>query len=191
MQQGTSVTSARRKSGAHRRPRQRRRAAVVIASLAGSLLAPAAITLPSAQAMTATEASWANVVFNMINSERKAHGLKALARSGNLNSSGRTHNRWMQKYDKLAHQLPGESSLGQREINAGYHWTTCGENIAWNSDMSVNGVKQLQAMMYNEKAPYDDHRINILYRGFADVGVDVLIDSGHHKVWLTTDFGHR
>ena len=141
--------------------------------------------------MTTTEASWSNSVFAMINSERKAHGVRALVRSGNLNSSGRTHNRWMQKYNEMSHQLPGEPWLGKRETNAGYSWSSCGENIAWNSSVSLSGVKMLQSMMYNEKAPYDAHRQNILDPGFANVGVDVLIDGTHHKVWLTTDFGHH
>jgi uncharacterized protein YkwD len=97
----------------------------------------------------------------------------------------------MQKDNLLSHQLPGEPWLGQREINAGYYWSTCGENVAWNSDISLAGVKSLQSMMYNEKAPYDGHRVNILYPYFANVGVDVLIDTTHQKVWLTVDFGRH
>jgi hypothetical protein len=46
-------------------------------------------------------------------------------------------------------------------------------------------------MMYNEKAPYDGHRVNIQYPYFANVGVDVLIDTTHQKVWLTVDFGRH
>jgi uncharacterized protein YkwD len=167
------------------------RAVLALTALVGSLLAPTVALAPSAQAMTSVEASWANAVFAMINSERKAHGVPALTRSGNLNSSGRTHNRWMQKYNQMSHQLPGEPWLGKRETNAGYYWSACGENIAWNSTVSLSGVKMLQALMYNEKAPYDAHRQNILSRDFANVGVDVLIDGTHHKVWLTTDFGHH
>jgi uncharacterized protein YkwD len=43
--------------------------------------------------------------------------------------------------------------------------------------------------MYNEKPPDDGHRRNILNKSFVDVGIDVINDSAHGKVWLVTDFG--
>jgi uncharacterized protein YkwD len=178
-------------TAAARRPRRPARVLLVLAAMIGSLLVPAVVAAPAAQAMTTLEASWSGAVFTMINSERAAHGLRPLVRVWNLNSSGRTHNRWMQKYNTMSHQLPGEPWLGKRETNAGYYWTYCGENIGWNSSISLSGVKALQSMMYNEKAPYDGHRLNILSTHFANVGVDVLIDYTNHKVWLTTDFGHH
>jgi uncharacterized protein YkwD len=45
--------------------------------------------------------------------------------------------------------------------------------------------------MYNEKAPNNGHRLNILSSKFRQVGVDVYLDRTHHKVWLTTDFGRH
>ena len=43
--------------------------------------------------------------------------------------------------------------------------------------------------MYNEVAPYDGHRLNILNRHYRDVGIDIYMDAAHHKMWLTQDFG--
>jgi len=43
--------------------------------------------------------------------------------------------------------------------------------------------------MYNEVAPYNGHRLNILSRTYRDVGVYIYMDGTHHKMWLTVDFG--
>ena len=47
----------------------------------------------------------------------------------------------------------------------------------------------LHVRMYQEKPPNDGHRKNILSKTYVDVGVDVISDSVHDKVWLVTDFG--
>jgi uncharacterized protein YkwD len=64
-----------------------------------------------------------------------------------------------------------------------------GENIAYNSSRSESGVLAVQKAMYDEKPPDDGHRQNILNSKFVDVGIDVINDSEHGKVWLVTDFG--
>ena len=43
--------------------------------------------------------------------------------------------------------------------------------------------------MYNETPPDDGHRRNILSSSFTEVGIDVVEDTAHGKVWLVTDFG--
>jgi uncharacterized protein YkwD len=110
--------------------------------------------------------------------------------SNSLRLSAHRHNMRMEYYDTMSHQLPGEADFGRREINAGYYWNYAGENIAWNSDMTKSGVLLLERLMYNETPPDNGHRLNILSSHFRHVGVDVEMDWTHHKVWLTTDFGH-
>jgi len=63
------------------------------------------------------------------------------------------------------------------------------ENIAWNSQRFRAGVLALETSMYSETPPNDGHRRNILSTSFVDVGVDVIDDSTHGRVWLTTDLG--
>jgi uncharacterized protein YkwD len=166
------------------------RAIVLAMSLLVSLCAPA-ILAPAADARTATEASFAHTVLLMINAERAAHGLPALAGRLSLTASARAHNLKMAADNTMSHQLPGEPWLGTRVSREGYNWSYVGENIAWNSDMSLAGIKHLESVMYNETAPNNGHRLNILSRSYRDVGVDVYVDWKHHKLWLTTDFGHR
>jgi uncharacterized protein YkwD len=149
---------------------------------------PASASIPP---RTTYESQIAWAVKRLINYEREAHGLAPVKMSSQLMLSARRHNVTMAKYDSMSHQLPGEPYFGRRMILAGYYWNYAGENIAWNSEMTKSGVLLLERLMYNEKAPYNDHRLNILSRHYRNVGVDVYLDKTHHKAWLTTDFGHR
>jgi uncharacterized protein YkwD len=161
---------------------------LVIAALLGASLLwgtqAAVATTPSPSAGAAD----AQAVFQVINKERAAHGLRALNWNTRLVTAAHAHNLLMAKLNKLSHQLPGEPSLGTRVTNAGYAWRAVGENIGYSLDWSRAGVLAIQAMMYDEVPPNDAHRRNILSSAFRAVGVDVLMDARHHKVWLTEVF---
>jgi uncharacterized protein YkwD len=154
---------------------------------------PSARSAPSKTASSsssyATRSDWADAVLKELNAERADHGLAALKMNSKLVDSAHTHNLAMAKANTLSHQLSGEAGLGSRVSAAGYHWSGVGENIAYNSNSSESGVLALQKAMYNEKPPNDGHRANILTKSFVDVGIDVINDSTHGKVWLVTDFG--
>jgi uncharacterized protein YkwD len=154
---------------------------------------PSAKSAPSKSASSsssyATRSDWADAVLKELNAERADHGLPALEMNSKLVDSAHTHNVAMAKANTLSHQLSGEAGLGSRVSAAGYHWSGVGENIAYNSNRSESGVLALQKAMYNEKPPNDGHRENILNKRFVDVGIDVINDSTHGKVWLVTDFG--
>jgi uncharacterized protein YkwD len=136
-----------------------------------------------------TRSDWADAVLDELNDERADHGLPGLKLNSKLVSSAHTHNLAMAKANTLSHQLGGEAALGSRVSAAGYQWSMVGENIAYNSDRSGGGVLAVQKAMYNEKPPDDGHRKNILNKKFDDVGIDVINDSVHGRVWLVTDFG--
>jgi uncharacterized protein YkwD len=136
-----------------------------------------------------TRSDWANAVLDELNDERASHGLSALKINSKLADAAHTHNLAMAKANTLSHQLDGEAALGSRVSAAGYHWSMVGENIAYNSDRSQSGVLAVQKAMYDEKPPNDGHRENILNKSFVEVGIDVINDSAHGKVWLVTDFG--
>ena len=170
----------------------RRRPVLVVAlGLVVALLFPLFVSTASAQARTTTERSISTAVTSLLNSERHAHHLKALTSNVHLVSSARGHNLAMARTNSMAHQVRGESALGRRIDRAGYHWTWNGENIGYNSKMTKAGVLTLEKAMYNERAPFNGHRLNILNKHFRHVGVDVYLDRAHHKVWLTVDFGNK
>jgi uncharacterized protein YkwD len=178
-------------------PRPLRRAGLLAGTTAVALTAslltgagPAAAAV-SPHARTRAETSMVAAVFAELNAERRAHHLPALTSNATLKKTARAHNARMQQKNSLSHQLSGEKALGTRITAAGYTWHTVGENIAWTSSLTTKAVLALEKAMYNEKAPNDGHRLNILAKGFADLGVDVYGDAAHHRIWLTTDFGHR
>jgi uncharacterized protein YkwD len=138
---------------------------------------------------TAAEVQYGRAVFQVLNAERAANHLPALRFDQRLRLSARWHNLSMARYNTLSHQVPGEAAFTRRISRAGYHWSYAGENIGWNSAMNQRAVVALQKIMYNEKAPNNGHRLNILNRHYRNVGIDVYLDRAHHKVWLTTDFG--
>jgi uncharacterized protein YkwD len=137
----------------------------------------------------ATRSDWANAVLSELNSERAKHGLRALKMNSKLVSAAHKHNLAMAKANTLSHQLKGEAALGSRVSAAGYRWSAVGENVAYNGRRSEDGVLAVQKAMYNERPPNDGHRENILSKTYVDVGIDVISDSVHDKVWLVTDFG--
>jgi uncharacterized protein YkwD len=128
-------------------------------------------------------------VLDRLNAQRASHGLPALRSDAELVAAAHGHNLKMAAADQLSHQLPGEAGLGERISAAGYSFSTVGENIGVNPDRSQAGAVALQNLMYNETPPNDGHRRNILSSNFTEVGVDVINDSAHGKIWLVTVFG--
>lgn len=165
-------------------------AAVIGVGVALALLVTPALTPPaSAAPLTATTAKrFAASMLTLLNAERRAHRLRALTMNAKLIKSAHGHNLAMARANELSHQLPGERFFANRITRAGYHWRSAGENIGWNSRETSSGLNQLERLMYNEKAPNNGHRLNILNRSFRQVGIDVYFDARHHKMWFTQDF---
>jgi uncharacterized protein YkwD len=191
----TSQFSTRNRVGPTRRLGHLRKTSTTIAILAGVLASMFTVAAPASAASlpvrTTSEKKIALAVQTLINAERKANHLPAVRMNFDLIVSARRHDVAMAKRNTMSHQLPGEAYFATRIKAAGYNWRYAGENIAWNNSMTTNGVLTLERLMYAERAPYNGHRLNILSKHYADVGVDVYFDKKHHKVWLTTDFGHR
>jgi uncharacterized protein YkwD len=176
------------------RPGRRHRALGAAAVVFGLLAALLAVAPPASAATvhrTALEIRVGRAVEHVLNLERQAHGLPPVIFDQQLRLAARWHNLDMARFNTMSHQLPGESFFATRISRAGYRWTYAGENIGWNSAMSESGVIALEKIMYNEHAPNDGHRLNILSRHYRNVGIDVYFDRAHHKVWLTTDFGRK
>ena len=106
-----------------------------------------------------------------------------------LVAAAHAHNLKIAAADQLSHQVSGEAGLGERISAAGYRWSAVGENVAVTTNRSEAGALSLQNLMYNETPPNDGHRRNILSSTFTEVGVDVVEDRAHGKLWLVTDFG--
>jgi len=125
-----------------------------------------------------------------VNFWRDTNGVTAnLNPTGCLNNSARRHALQMAAYNEMSHQLPGEPQIGQRVTNnCGDSWTWAAENVAWSSDMSLNGVANLIDVMAEEKAPNDGHRQNDLSTHLTNIGAAAYLDYTHGKVWIVDDF---
>ncbi|MDP9116664.1 MAG: CAP domain-containing protein, partial [Actinomycetota bacterium] len=145
---------------------------------------PAGASTPSA-----TRAGIARAVLTRLNAERASYRLPALRMNVHLISSAHSHNVAMAAYNTMSHQLPHEAYFTTRISRAGYRWSWAGENVAWNSVENQAGALALEGMMFNERAPYNAHRLNILSRRFTDIGIDIYIDARTQKLWMTEDFG--
>lgn len=166
--------------------RPRRFATALLGSLVAGL-----VTAPAAMADTiVVHPVVARNVLTLINQERAAHRLPALRMNQNLINSAYGHNLTMAARNTMAHELTGEKSLGDRIDAAHYHWSTAGECIGWTSANTNTGALNIQRYMYNEKAPYDGHRQILLSSAYRDVGVSVITDLTHHRLWITEDFAH-
>jgi uncharacterized protein YkwD len=134
-------------------------------------------------------------VLAQINQARAQAGLPAYSLSSGLGTSSAAHNAAMMAGCGLSHQCPGEPSLGQRETNAGVHWTAAGENIGEGGPVAstpaaiAQMATRLTQSMLAEQPPNDGHRQNILSRSFRFVGITVTRDSSG-TVWMTQDFSN-
>ena len=131
----------------------------------------------------------AAAVFKQLNAERARHGLKPLVFDTRLHTAAQRHNLQMAANNKLSHQLTGELPMGERITAAGYRWSRAAENCAWTTDITIAGALGMESRMYNEVAPNDGHRRNILDPNLVHVGVAVHHDKTNGKLWLTQDFG--
>jgi uncharacterized protein YkwD len=166
-----------------------RRSLVALATVGALLLGLLVAASPASASTASWELSLRTSVLRQLNAERKAHHLPALALSSKLDSSARTHTLAMDKAKTLSHQLPHERNFVQRIEATGYRWVALGENVAWTTATSTAGIEAIQSAMYNEKAPNDGHRLNILNTTYRQVGISVVYDATQHRLWLTEDFG--
>jgi uncharacterized protein YkwD len=129
-----------------------------------------------------------------VNGLRANHGLAPYKLSPGLVASAHAHNLQMLKAGcGMSHRCPGEADLGSRIKAQGVNWHSAGENIGYsgphpNTEAAIlAAAKGIAMSMYNEKAPNDGHRRNILSSGFTMIGIDAIRD-GKGAVWLTQDF---
>ncbi len=153
-----------------------------------AIVATMFVCASSANATTTSIGAYANAVLKLMNQERAANHLPALKWDSRLISSAYKHNLAMAAKNSMSHQVSGEASLGTRIDRTGFPWTMAAENIGWSTNRSTTGALNLQKAMYNEKAPNNGHRLNILSRYYRYVGVSVVTDTRTGKIWLTEDF---
>jgi uncharacterized protein YkwD len=156
--------------------------------VAASLTAHRPVAL-AAQNPTQTSDFAARVIART-NSYRVAHGCHALAPNPILMGTAQAHSADMATHDFVGHNSSNGATIGDRIKAAGYAYLTVAENIAWGQKTPEEVVD----LWFNETAPNDAHRKNILNCALHDIGVGYVYlasDPGKvtsHTYW-TEDFG--
>jgi uncharacterized protein YkwD len=135
----------------------------------------------------------AQALLLQINAWRAAAGLRPYVMLPGLVASAHKHNLTMAAGCGLSHRCKGEAAFGDRIHAEGVNWHSAGENcgvgggVANTSAAITTSAKGLDQSMFDERAPDDGHRQNILSSSFTHIGIDVIRDS-KGNVWLTQDF---
>ncbi len=119
-----------------------------------------------------------------------------LAMNLKLLSAARFHTQDMFTNEYFAHDGSAGEKFWDRITDAGYNWTTCGENIAYKG--STGTLKETQTVFDLEKNLFVDagisgrgHRLNILNDNFREAGIGVGSGTykGYNAYMVTQDFG--
>jgi uncharacterized protein YkwD len=136
---------------------------------------PKASPGPAGTGVAADEAA----VLSLVNQQRAKAGCPALARDSRLAGAARAHSADMAAHGYFDHTTPAGVTAAQRITNAGYRWSSMGENIAEG--------QRTPADVMNAWMNSPGHRANILNCGFRNIGVGLAYDAKHTPIW-TQDF---
>jgi uncharacterized protein YkwD len=157
------------------------------APAAATTACPGAETMPSA----ATLPSYADTTGCLVNELRGASGLAALVRNAALDRVSAAYSRRMVAEAFFAHVAPDGTNLVERLGDVHYFpahspWIV-GENLAWATDQLSTPSTLIAEWMASPT-----HRANILYPGYREIGIGVVLgdpDDPATGVTVTTDFG--
>jgi uncharacterized protein YkwD len=123
-------------------------------------------------------------VIALLNTERAAQGIAPLVENGLLTNAARRHSNDMAQNmgQNISHDGTDGSTYDQRITEAGYNWTTCGENIAAGYGSAAATVAGWMGS--------PGHRANILNPAFREIGAGYVYDAAsYYGDYYTTDFG--
>ncbi|MGW3465382.1 CAP domain-containing protein [Streptomyces olivaceoviridis] len=139
--------------------------------------ASAAPAAPSSPAPTATASGVTADIVRLVNAERAKAGCQPLTLNSTLTKAAQAHSDDMAAHQNMSHTGSDGSSPGDRITQAGYTWSSYGENVAY----GYSTADQVMAGWMSSPG----HRANILNCGFKEIGVG-LAQPGSY--W-TQDFG--
>jgi uncharacterized protein YkwD len=119
----------------------------------------------------------AGVEFGLVNQDRAANGVGALAFSGTLARVAQYRAQDMLNRNYFSHYDPATGQLAFLQLFHmwGIGYSTAGENIAWSTNPSM---AQINVMFMNSP----EHRANILKGAYHRVGIGVASSGGKTMV---------
>ncbi len=109
-------------------------------------------------------------VFDLVNRQRRLHGLALLQWNDSLARQARLQSTSMMERGFFAHVDPVRGPLALRLNAAGIHWSRCGENIFREYGMDEPAEEAVEGWM---KSPA--HRMSVLDPLFSETGVGIAI----------------
>lgn len=125
-------------------------------------------------------------ILELTNQLRVQHGCTPLTLSPALSAAAMEHSTDMATNNFLGHTGSDGSSPGKRLDEVGYTFTLAAENVA----AGYTTPQEVVNAWYNETAPNDGHRRNILNCDLKEIGIGQASNpnSTYHFYW-TQDFG--
>ncbi len=114
-----------------------------------------------------------------------------LAFNLSLTDVANSHSQWMLDSDTFSHTGAGGSSPGDRLENAGYQYTTLGENIGYFGTTGTLNVTEATSEVYKSLfKSTTGHRQNILNNNFREIGLATLTGDfdGYNSLMVTQNF---
>jgi uncharacterized protein YkwD len=144
--------------------------------------------VPATPAPESSPTALAQALFSTLNTARKQAGLPSLSWNPGLQRSATGHNLAMAAANQLASRVGDEPALGVRQANQGVAASFAAESLGYAESTGLAGAMAVQQQMLAELPPDDSRRQNLLSAAVNAVGIDVLLDPSHGRVWVTEDF---
>jgi len=135
-----------------------------------------------------TAAALALALFSALNDARKQAGLPALSWSAGLQRSAALHDQAMAAANQLASRVGDEPALGVRQANQGVVGSYAAESSGYGDSTGLAGALAVQQQLLAEQASADSSLRVLLSTAVNAVGIDVLLDRAHDRLWVTEDF---
>jgi uncharacterized protein YkwD len=94
----------------------------------------------------------------------------------------------MARANELASRVGDEPALGVRQANQGVLGSYAAENVASTQATGLAGALAAQQSMLAEHPLDGARRQNLLSPALNAIGIDVLLDPAHGRMWITQDF---
>jgi len=133
-----------------------------------------------ARLLPATEASIFNIAIDEgIPGQLNTTPKPAVTMNANLRGAALEHSTDMLDRDYFAHDTPEGVTPFERMQNAGYMFTTAGENLAWRGTTGTLNVVQTvddqhEDLFVDEGIPDRGHRVTMLNAAFREVGISIV-----------------
>ena len=121
---------------------------------------------------------WRTQALELVNKDRRKHGLAPLSLGENLNEAAQAHAEDMRDRNYYAHTSPEGDNVQDRFIDSGgSRWELVAENIArcegCSPPINAQTIERLQTGWMNSP----EHRENVLHEGLQSFGYGIVLDA--------------